>query len=185
MPLCYGGGINDLETILKLVSLGVEKVAIGTSAFINPDLIKQASEKVGSQSLVAILDVTKTRFSKRLTCKYMNGKKDSKMNPIEAAKNFIKQGAGEILVQSIDNDGTMNGYDEDLIKTFMDNINYPVTVLGGASSYENIKKISDNFGPLGISAGSIFVFQGIHKAVLINYPSKNEKLFLTLPKDKI
>ena len=103
---------------------------------------------------------------------------------IEAAKNFIKQGAGEILVQSIDNDGTMNGYDEDLIKTFMDNINYPVTVLGGASSYENIKKISDSFGPLGISAGSIFVFHGIHKAVLINYPSKNEKIFLTLPRDK-
>ena len=184
MPLCYGGGINDLETILKLVSLGVEKVAIGTAAFINPELIKQASEKVGTQSIVAILDVTKTRFSKRLTCKYMNGKKDSKMNPIEAAKNFIKQGAGEILVQSIDNDGTMNGYDEDLIKTFMDNINYPVTVLGGASSYENIKKISDSFGPLGISAGSIFVFHGIHKAVLINYPSKNEKIFLTLPRDK-
>ena len=185
MPLCYGGGISDLETILKLVSLGVEKVAIGTSAFKNPDLIKQASEKVGSQSIVAILDVTRTRFSKRLTCKYMNGKKDSKMNPIEAAKKFIKQGAGEILVQSIDNDGTMNGYDENLIKTFIENINYPVTVLGGASSYENIKKISDAFGPLGISAGSIFVFHGIHRAVLINYPSKNKKSFLTLPRDKI
>ena len=115
----------------------------------------------------------------------MNGKKDSKMNPLEAAKNFIKQGVGEILVQSIDNDGTMHGYDEDLIKTFIDNINYPVTVLGGASSYANIKKISDTFGPLGISAGSIFVFQGIHKAVLISYPSKNEKIFLTLPRDKI
>ena len=85
MPLCYGGGINDLETILKLVSLGVEKVAIGTAAFINPELIKKASEKVGTQSIVAILDVTKLDF-KRLTCKYMNGKKDSKMN--DRSKKF-------------------------------------------------------------------------------------------------
>ena len=98
----------------------------------------------------------------------MNAKKDAKINPVEAAKHFIKLGAGEILLQSIDNDGMMNGYDENLIKKIMDNINFPVTVLGGASSYENIKKISDSYGPIGISAGSLFVFQGIHKAVLIN-----------------
>jgi len=179
MPLCYGGGVKDIKTILKLISLGIEKVALGTSLFINPDLIKKASDIVGSQSVVAVLDVTRTRFRKRLTCKYLNGKKDSRKNPFEAAKLFTSLGAGEILLQSIDNDGTLNGYDRSIIKIVKNNINFPITVLGGASSYENIKEISNAYGPLGVSAGSLFVFEGIHRAVLINYPSQREKIAIT------
>ena len=108
--------------------------------------------------------------------------KDSRKHPLLAAEELINLGAGEIIFQSIDNDGKKCGYDQNLIKSLTENINYPVTVLGGASSYENIKEISDNFGPIGISAGSIFVFQGIHSAVLINYPDSSEKKRLTTVK---
>ena len=184
MPLCYGGGINDLDTILELISLGVEKVALGTSAFTNPELIRDAALKIGSQSVVVVLDIGKSRFSKKLTCKYLNGRKNAKKDPLEAANYFNKLGAGEILIQSIERDGTLEGFDKELIKSLTNNINYPVTVLGGASSYENIKEISENFGPIGISAGSLFVFQGVHKAVLINYPNLEEKKGMTSPKLK-
>ena len=126
-----------------------------------------------------MLDVERTRFTKRLTCKYLNGKKDSRKDPLEAAKLFTSLGAGEILLQSIDNDGTLNGYDRSIIEIVKKQINYPVTILGGASSYENIKEISDTYGPLGVSAGSVFIFEGIHRAVLLNYPSKKEKILMT------
>lgn len=179
MPLCYGGGIRDINTIMKLISLGVEKVALGSSSFIFPDLIREASDMIGSQSVVAVLDVARTRFTKRLTCKYLNGKRDSRKDPLEAAKLFTSLGAGEIILQSIDNDGTLNGYDRSIIEIVKKQLNFPITVLGGASSYENIKEISDKFGPLGVSAGSVFVFEGIHRAVLLNYPSKKEKILMT------
>lgn len=184
MPLCYGGGINDLETIIKLISLGVEKLAIGTSAFTNTKLIEEASKVVGSQSIVVVLDIAKSRFRKQLTCKYSNGRKNAKINPLEAAKLFTQLGAGEILIQSIDSDGTLQGFNMNLINLMTKNINYPVTVLGGASSYENIKEVSDSFGPIGISAGSLFVFQGVHRAVLLNYPTRDEKIIITSPKEQ-
>mgnify|MGYP001239916235 CR=1 FL=1 len=184
MPLCYGGGIKDLDTIQKLISLGIEKVAIGKSSFDNPKLIEKASKLVGSQSIVCCLDIARSRFSKRLSCRYLNGKKDSRKHPILAANELINLGAGEIIFQSIENDGKKCGYDQYLIRSLVENINYPVTILGGASSYENIREISDNFGPIGISAGSIFVFQGIHSAVLINYPDSNEKKRLTTAKNQ-
>ena len=183
MPLCYGGGIKDLGTIVKLIGLGVEKIALGSVLFTNPDLIKKASEILGSQSVVAVLDVEKSRFRKRSTCKYLNATKDSKLTPIQAANKFISMGAGEILLQSIDKDGTLTGFDEKLIESLFYKINCPLTVLGGAASYENIKKMAYNYGPIGISAGSLFVFQGIHKAVLINYPDRNEKITFTSLKE--
>ncbi len=181
MPLCYGGGIKDINTIVNLISLGIEKVALGSSCFMQPNLIKQASEIVGSQSVVAVIDVARTRFTKRLICRFLNGKKDSRKDPLEAAKLFTSLGAGEILLQSIDNDGTLKGFDRSILESVKKELNYPITVLGGASSYENIKEISDAYGPLGVSAGSVFVFEGIHKAVLINYPAKEEKILMTTP----
>ena len=141
MPLCYGGGIKDMETIVKLIGLGVEKIALGSILFSKPDLIKKASEILGSQSVVAVLDIAKSKFRKRFTCKYLNGKKDSKMDPINAANKFISLGAGEILLQSIDRDGTLCGFDKNLIQSVANKINCPLTVLGGASSYENLKDI--------------------------------------------
>ena len=159
MPLCYGGGIKDINTIVNLISLGIEKVALGSSSFIYPNLIKEASEIVGSQSVVAVLDVARTRFTKRLTCKFLNGKKDSRKDPLEAAKFFTSLGAGEILLQSIDNDGTLKGFDRSIVESVKKDFNYPLTILGGASSYENIKEISDAYGPLGVSAGSVFILR--------------------------
>ena len=184
MPLCYGGGVKNLETIIKLISLGVEKVAIGTSAFKNPKIIEEASKVIGSQSVVVVLDVAKSRFRRNLTCKYLNGSKDSRKSPIEASHYFTNLGAGEILLQSIERDGTLQGYDKKLISLLKENISCPITVLGGGASYENISEISYTFGPIGISAGSLFVFQGIHRAVLINYPTKKEKQSITAPRLK-
>lgn len=175
MPLCYGGGVNSLEKVERLISIGVEKVAIGYSSYFEPDVIKKAVKSVGSQSIVGIMDVRKFGFLGKYEVVVLNGTQRTKMSPIEYSKYLLELGVGEILLQNVDLDGSMKGFDEDLIDKVYKNINVPLTILGGAGSITDLKYLIDKFKILGVAAGSIFVFKGKHKAVLVNYPDQEQK----------
>jgi cyclase len=177
MPFCYGGGITTVEQSKKIIELGAEKIAISSAAVNNPIIIKQIGEAIGVQSVVVIIDLKKR--SKLLGGGYdiytNNGKIKAKVKLNEFIDILNKIGVGEIVVNSIDNDGTMNGYDDALISLFREKTNYPMTVLGGAGSLDDIKKLISKYKIIGAAAGSLFVFKGKYKAVLINYPNREEK----------
>jgi cyclase len=161
MPFCYAGGVTKPEQIEKIISLGVEKVAIGASAVYKPDLISDSAIRVGNQSIVVVMDVKKTGLFKKYEVFTHNATKSTGMNPVELAKKSEQMGAGEILINSINNDGCMNGYDLDLISSVRSAVKLPITVLGGASSLEDFRDVINRFGIIGAAAGSIFVFNTI------------------------
>ena len=171
MPLCYGGGVGSAAQAKKIIGLGVEKVAVSAAAIENSGLIKQIAEEIGRQSVVVVLDVKKRLLSKEYDVYIHNGKKNTKRSVIEVAKNFEALGAGEIVINSIDRDGQMKGYDLTLAKQIRDVVTIPITFLGGAGSLDDIGALIRTCGVVGASAGSLFVFKGIYKAVLINYPN--------------
>ncbi|MDB2521415.1 AglZ/HisF2 family acetamidino modification protein [Planktomarina temperata] len=175
MPLTYGGGVTTLEQIQNLIGLGVEKVSMSAAAISNPDLIKKATAHVGSQSVVVTIDIKKTGFLRRYEIVTHNGTKRTGIDPIKFATRVQDLGAGEIVVNSVDMDGTLQGYDVDLITKFQDQINVPLTVLGGAGSLDDISELWKTKGLIGAAAGSLFVFKGKYRAVLINYPNLSEK----------
>lgn len=174
MPLCYGGGIKNLEQAQRIFSLGVEKIAISSAAISNPKIISEIASKVGSQSVVVVLDVKKKMFG-GYDLYTNNGKKNLNINPVDFASKMEIEGAGEIVVNSIDNDGVMKGYDFDLIDKVRNSVTLPLTVLGGAGDLEDIGLLIQKYGIIGAAAGSLFVFKGKYKAVLINYPNWEEK----------
>ncbi len=182
MPFCYGGGITTVEQSKKIIELGAEKIAISSAAVNNPIIIKQIGEAIGVQSVVVIVDIKKR--SKILGGGYdiytNNGKIKAKVKLNEFIDILNKIGVGEIVVNSIDNDGTMNGYDDALISLFREKTNYPMTVLGGAGNLDDIKLLISKYKIIGAAAGSLFVFKGKYKAVLINYPNREEKSRLFL-----
>jgi imidazole glycerol-phosphate synthase subunit HisF len=175
MPFCYGGGIKTLSQAQKIFSLGVEKIAISSAAIDNPGLVGGLAERVGRQSVVVVLDVKKSEKSGKYTICTGNGKKDTGIEPVSFALEAEKSGAGELLINSVDNDGTMQGFDMDLLGRIMEVVHIPVTVLGGAGSISDIKSIISRFGIIGVAAGSLFVFKGKYRAVLINYPDREAK----------
>lgn len=175
MPLCYGGGIKTLEQAKKILSLGVEKIALSSAVLARPEIISEIAEQVGRQSVVVVLDVAKKFLSARYECYTHNGKKNSKLCALEFAKLAERLGAGELVINSIDNDGCMKGYDLALIREVKSRVSIPVTALGGAGSYEDIKSLIAQESIIGAAAGSLFVFKGKYRAVLINYPTKIEK----------
>jgi len=179
MPLCYGGGIKTVRQAERIIQLGVEKVAISSAVLESPLLIRQLSETIGSQSIVGVLDVKKSIF-KGYEIYINNGKKKIKGSLIYWIKAFQEYGAGEILINSIDRDGMQNGYDLELVKLTKKFITIPVTFLGGASSLDDIGDLIETFGVAGCAAGSLFVFKGKYRAVLISYPSFIEKYELVL-----
>ena len=174
MPLCYGGGIKTASQAQKILSLGVEKIAISSVVFDNPELIKEISTEVGSQSVVVVFDVRKKLFGGYDIYTH-NAKNKIKQDLSELVERVQKLGAGEIVINSIDNDGVMKGYDLDLIEKVKNKLNIPMTVLGGAGILKDIGKAIEKFGVIGCAAGSLFVFKGKYKAVLINYPSQEKK----------
>lgn len=180
MPFCYGGGITSVEQAKKIIELGAEKVAISSSAINDPSLIKNIGLEVGVQSVVVVIDVRKKGIllGGGYDIYIKNGKEKVKIK----LKDFIDQlneiGVGEIVINSIDNDGLMKGYDITLISMLRDWTNFPITALGGAGSSEDIKGLISKFKIIGASAGSLFVFKGKYKAVLINYPNREEKIRL-------
>ena len=177
MPLCYGGGISTIEEGVMLVDIGVEKVAISSTAMEKPSFVRDLAMAVGSQSVVVVIDIFKQKkfFSKTYQVRIHNGKKILQDELFSLIKKFEDLGAGEIVFNSINRDGTMDGYDLELIKKIKNMVKIPVTFLGGAGSLDHIKQLFNEFGIVGASAGSLFVFKGKYKAVLINYPSKEKK----------
>lgn len=177
MPLCYGGGITTAAQASKIIDLGVEKISLSAAAVSNPELITEISRSIGRQSVVAVMDVRKKTglFSKGYELCTHNAKKVHKMDPMALAKIFQDAGAGEIVVNSIDRDGEMKGYDLDLASRMHAELKVPMTVLGGAGSLDDIEKLIKTCGVIGAAAGSLFVFKGKFRAVLINYPSLQQK----------
>ncbi len=174
MPLCYGGGIQNAKQALKILSLGVEKISLSSAALDSPQLVKEISSQVGSQSVVVVLDVKK-KFLGGYEIHTKNATNKIKIDLPSALREFQELGAGELVLNSIDNDGMQNGYDIDLISKVKKHIRIPLTVLGGAGSLDDIGQIINKFGIIGCAAGSLFVFKGRYNAVLINYPNASIK----------
>jgi cyclase len=169
MPLCYGGGVNSAQDAIKLVSMGYEKVSISSSALSDPALIDDIASSIGSQSTVVTLDVKKKRFTGDYSIFTENGSKKNAVNFIEFMKIAESRGVGEIVVNSIDRDGTMSGYDLDLAAVVRDAISVPFSMIGGAASVQDMSDLIDKVGVVGACVGSAFVFKGPYKAVLISY----------------
>lgn len=174
MPLCYGGGIKTAEQAQRIVAFGVEKVAISSAAVSDPTLISRIADEVGSQSVAVVLDVKKNRLGGWGVWTH-NGTVDTGRAATEVAREAEARGAGEIVVNSIDNDGVMQGYDLALAEAMRNAVTLPLTILGGAGTLEHMVQLIRACGVLGAAAGSLFVFKGAYKAVLINYPGQDQK----------
>ena len=174
MPICYGGGIKNLDQAKKIFNFGIEKIAISSIIFDNIDLVSQISNYSGSQSMVVVLDIKKEDNTYFIFTN--SGKKKINIDIIFIIKKLENLGMGEIVVNSIDRDGMMEGFDFDLIDLIYDNTHVPITILGGAGNLTDIKKATEKYGSIGISCGSLFVYKGSRKAVLINYPNKSDKI---------
>lgn len=181
MPLCYGGGVRTLEDIHTIFSLGIEKVVINSFAAENPSFIKKASEKFGSQSIVLSIDVKKT-FTGKYTVRTYGGSQVVSHDVVEYAQQGEQLGAGEIVLNSIDRDGTWTGYDIELLQMVSRAVHVPVIACGGASCLDDFRKAVQEGGVSAVAAGSMVVFQGKGLGVLINFPTRNDlEKVLALP----
>jgi cyclase len=175
MPLCYGGGVKSVDQIERIIGLGVEKVAISSGAIARPELISEAAARAGSQSIAVVIDVKVFGDSGAAEVVVLNGTQRTRLDPAAAAKQMQEMGAGEIVLNSVDRDGTMSGYDMELIDRVRNATSLPLTALGGAGSMSDIGQLIRQHGIIGAAAGSLFVFKGKFRAVLINYPSRADK----------
>lgn len=176
MPLCYGGGVTDAAQVERIVGLGVEKVAIGHAALLRPQIIAEASQSVGGQSVVAVLDVRRTGIIRKEYRLYsQRGRLQHRISIDEYLQQLQELGSGEVLVNAVDRDGTLEGYDIELIDRVVGQVRTQLTVLGGAASLQDMRKLFLRYGSIGIAAGSLFVFKGPYRAVLIQYPEASEK----------
>lgn len=175
MPLCYGGGVKTVEQAKRIVGLGVEKVAISSAAVETPELISAAAQEIGGQSVVVVIDAKKDDRSGEYMVWTRNGTHPTGRPVIAFARQAEALGAGEIVVNSIDNDGRMKGYDMTLARAVRQAVRLPITVLGGAGSLADLGKLIGACGVVGAAAGSLFVFKGVYRAVLINYPAPAQK----------
>ena len=172
MPLTYGGGVTSVEHMDRLFALGIEKVSLNSAAIKDPSLVSRAAATFGSQSVVVSIDVKKTWMGD-LRVVTRSGKRDTKLNPVELAKRMEQAGAGELLLTSVDRDGTMSGYDLNLIRRVTEAVSIPVVACGGAGSLADFGCAVNEAGAAAAAAGSLFVFHGRHRAVLISYPSQD------------
>ena len=175
MPLTYGGGITTIEQAKSIISLGYEKISISSYALENPEIIRDISSEIGSQSVVLTIDYKSNFISKGYSVFTINGMKRHKINIFEFAKKAEALGAGEILFNSIDRDGTMTGYDVKFAKDVRNKVNTQISFLGGAKDILDMQNLISSIGIVGAAAGSMFVFKGSFKAVLLNY-QKPERL---------
>jgi len=178
MPFCYGGGVTTVEQAKRIISLGAEKVALSSAAIYNTKILKEIGEAVGIQSVVVVLDIKKKKLFGGYEIVTHNGKKVSGLQ----LNNFLKElsdiGIGELVINSVDNDGKMEGFDFKLFDLIRNQTEMPMTILGGAGKLEHIKEAIAKYKTIGVSAGSLFVFKGKYKAVLINYPNSVERKIL-------
>ncbi len=171
MPMCYGGGIKNINQVIKIIELGVEKVSLSSSIIKNPKIINEISNIIGSQSLAITLDVRKRRFSNKYDIYTHNGRKSTRKELRAFLQIIENSDAGEVIINNIDNDGMQKGYDQDLISQLCQVISIPKTILGGGESLIEAAKILNKYPISGFASGSQYVFKGKHRAVLIQYPS--------------
>jgi len=172
MPFCYGGGIRSVEEAKRILNIGAEKVSVNATALRDAGFIRELSKQVGSQSVVISMDVKRTLLGRyELFDHRIN--KPFRSDPVRYAKEMEKSGAGEILVNSVDRDGMVTGFDLKLVKMIADQVSIPVIACGGAGDLSHFKQAVES-GASAVAAGSMFVFIGKHKAVLINYPEYKE-----------
>lgn len=178
MPFGYGGGISTLEQVQRLLEMGIEKVVINTAVASSMRLVEEAARLAGSQSVVGVVDVGRNRLG-RTSVYVRGGREDLNVDPVARAQSLAAAGAGEILLNSIERDGTQQGYDGKLIRRVSDAVSVPVVAVGGAGRIEDLKEAVEH-GASAVAAGSLFVLQGKHRAVLITYPAQTvlQGLFL-------
>jgi cyclase len=176
MPFAVGGGIKSIADIKAVINAGAEKVVLNTFAAQNPDFIKEAANFFGSSAIVVCIDVKK-KFLRGLRTWALNGSRATAFTPVEFAQLMEKNGVGELIIQSIDRDGTMEGYDIDLIKTVSAVVGVPVVALGGAGKEADLTEAYRKANANALAAGSLFVYQSKKRGVLINYPDKNDLIF--------
>lgn len=177
MPLSYGGGISTAEQARRIMGLGVEKVSLSAAAVARPSLIGDIARQVGNQSVVVVLDVKKKLLGSYRMLTH-NGRVDTNLSPVDFARTAEQLGAGEIVINAIDHDGMMNGYDLTIATQIREATRLPLTLLGGAGSLEDMQEAARRLGTIGLAAGSLFVFKGQYRAVLIRYPSNAERTAL-------
>jgi cyclase len=175
MPLCYGGGVTKTDQAVRIINMGVEKVSLSAAAIERPALVDEMAKFVGNQSVVVTLDVKRDPKTKAYEVWTHNATRNTKRDPAQLAREFEQRGVGEVTINSIDNDGVMKGYDMDLARRVRAAVTVPLTILGGAGSLKDIESLVKEFGIIGACAGSLFVFKGVYKAVLINYPDRTQK----------
>jgi imidazole glycerol-phosphate synthase subunit HisF len=178
MPFAVGGGIRNIEDIQTIISAGAERVVIGSYAVENPDFIREAANEFGSSTISVCIDVKKKLIGKQFVFS-LNGTQASHYDPIQFAKLMQEKGAGELIIQSIMRDGTMEGYDMQLLRKVSEVVSIPVVALGGVKDLNEMKKCFEESFVSGVAAGSLFVYQGFRRGVLINYPDRKQivKLF--------
>lgn len=173
MPLCYGGGVKTVEQAKGIIGLGVEKVALSSAAIGRPELVAAIAEEIGNQSVVVVLDVKKS--GERYEIWTHNATRNTGKCPIEFSRKLQTLGVAEIVLNSIDHDGEMKGYDLEIAGRVREAVTVPMSVLGGAGSLHDMGRLINQCGIIGAAAGSLFVFKGVYRAVLINYPNRAEK----------
>lgn len=173
MPFGVGGGIKTIEDIRNLLNSGAEKVIINSAGVKNPSFIREASEEFGSSTIVVCMDVKK-QFIGGYKVVIENGRKNTNLSPFDFAKIVEELGAGEIIINSIDHDGMMDGYDLDLVKRISNSVSVPTVALGGAGNYHHFKEAIVEGNASAVAAGSLFVYHGPRRAVLISFPTKDE-----------
>lgn len=173
MPFAYGGGVTTTEQIKKILELGVEKVVINHSSIENTQLVEKASKFFGSSTIIGAIDIARDFFGSYYVYSHVKNKK-TKITPIEHALKLQQAGAGELFLNFVNLDGTYQGFDISMIKEITEKVSIPVIACGGASKLSDIGKVVKSTHVSGVAAGSIFVYKGPHKAVLISYPSQKE-----------
>lgn len=172
MPFCYGGGVTTVAEAKQIIGLGAEKVAISAAAIFNPQILRDIAAAVGTQSVVVVLDVKKKGFLGSYEIFTHNGKNATGIKLKDFLTVLESIGIGELVINSIDDDGKMKGFDFKLFDIARDMTSMPMSILGGAGSLEHIKEAIKRYQTIGVAAGSLFVFKGKYRAVLINYPDR-------------
>ena len=173
MPFAVGGGIRSVDDIRSAIASGAEKVILNNAALVNPDFVRAAADAFGSSTIAVCLDVKRTMFAGTRVFSHAS-RKSSGRDPIEYAKSIEALGAGELIVQSVDRDGMMDGYDIPLIKAVSEAVSVPVVALGGAGDLSDFASAHFDGFASAVAAGSMFVYQSRKRGVLINYPSREK-----------
>ena len=173
IPLAYGGGIRSMDDVRKLLSIGIEKLIMNTSAVETPSLVREVADHAGSQAAVVSMDVKRGLLGKYEVFTHC-GQKKTGLDPVKHAVEMERMGVGEIIINSIDRDGTMQGYDLDLVRRVADAVSVPVVACGGAGNLSHVSEVIKQGHASAAAAGSIFVFQGPLRGGLISYPTPKE-----------